>query len=132
MRRQPSRQQRLLLKLPRKQQAEPFEAYTRFTPVYPSSSSGRRLAFARWIVSPDNPLTARVAVNHMWLRHFHQPLVPTVFDFGMNGKPASHPELLDWLASELMESGWKMKSLASTDRDESNIPTGVISRCVFI
>ena len=91
--------------------AEPFEAYTRFTPVYPSSSSGRRLAFARWIVSADNPLTARVAVNHMWLRHFHQPLVPTVFDFGMNGKPASHPELLDWLAIELMESGWKMKSL---------------------
>jgi hypothetical protein len=91
--------------------AEPFEAYTRFTPVYPSSSSGRRLAFARWIVSPENPLTARVAVNHLWLRHFHQPLVPTVFDFGMNGKPASHPELLDWLAIELMESGWKMKSL---------------------
>jgi hypothetical protein len=91
--------------------ADPFEAYTRFTPVYPSSSSGRRLAFARWIVSPENPLTARVAVNHMWLRHFHQPLVPTVFDFGMNGKPASHPELLDWLAIELMESGWKMKSL---------------------
>jgi hypothetical protein len=91
--------------------AEPFEAYTRFTPVYPSSSSGRRLAFARWVVSPENPLTARVAVNHMWLRHFHQPLVPTVFDFGMNGKPASHPELLDWLAIELMESGWKMKPL---------------------
>ena len=90
---------------------EPFEAYTRFTPIYPSSSSGRRLAFARWIVRPDNPLTARVAVNHMWLRHFHQPLVPTVFDLGMNGKPASHPELLDWLASELVESGWKMKSL---------------------
>ncbi len=91
--------------------AEPFEAYTRFTPVYPSSSSGRRLAFARWVVSPENPLAARVAVNHMWLRHFHQPLVPTVFDFGMNGKPASHPELLDWLAIELMESGWKMKPL---------------------
>jgi hypothetical protein len=91
--------------------AEPFEAYTRFTPIYPSSSSGRRLAFARWVVSPENPLAARVAVNHMWLRHFHQPLVPTVFDFGMNGKPASHPELLDWLAIELMESGWKMKSL---------------------
>ena len=91
--------------------AEPFEAYTRFTPIYPSSSSGRRLAFARWVVGPENPLAARVAVNHMWLRHFHQPLVPTVFDFGMNGKPASHPELLDWLAIELMESGWKMKSL---------------------
>jgi hypothetical protein len=52
-----------------------------------------------------------VAVNHIWLRHFRQPLVPTVFDFGMNGKTASHPELLDWLACELMESGWKMKPL---------------------
>jgi hypothetical protein len=91
--------------------AEPFEAYTRLTPVYPSTSSGRRLALARWIASRDNPLTARVAINHLWLRHFHQPLVPTVFDFGMNGKPASHPELLDWLACELMDNGWKLKPL---------------------
>jgi len=95
----------------KKAAAEPFEAYTRFTAVYPSSSTGRRLALARWITSRDNPLTARVAVNHLWLRHFHQPLVSTVFDFGINGKPASHPELLDWLACELMENGWKMKPL---------------------
>jgi len=99
------------LEAAKKAAAEPFEAYTRFTAVYPSSSTGRRLALARWIASPENPLTARVAVNHLWLRHFHQPMVSTVFDFGMNGKPASHPELLDWLACELMENGWKMKPL---------------------
>ncbi|MBL8817305.1 MAG: DUF1553 domain-containing protein [Planctomyces sp.] len=90
---------------------EPFETYTRLTTVYPATSSGRRSALARWITSRDNPLTARVAINHLWLRHFHQPLVSTVFDFGINGKPPSHPELLDWLACELMDNGWRMKHL---------------------
>ncbi len=66
---------------------------------------------ARWIASKDNPLAARVAINHMWLRHFGKPLVPTVFNFGRNGKPASHPELLDWLATEFMERNWDMKSM---------------------
>jgi Protein of unknown function (DUF1549)/Protein of unknown function (DUF1553)/Planctomycete cytochrome C len=94
-----------------KSAAEPFEAYTRLTTVYPATSTGRRSALARWIASRDNPLTARVAVNHIWLRHFHQPLVPTLFDFGLNGMHPSHPELLDWLACELMDSGWKMKPL---------------------
>ena len=97
------------LEAAQKAATEPFEAYTRFTTVYPTSSTGRRLALAKWIASPENPLTARVAINHLWLRHFHQPLVPTVFDFGLNGKPPTHPELLDWLASELIENGWKMK-----------------------
>lgn len=78
---------------------------------YPATSTGRRLAFARWIADRDNPLTARVAVNHMWLRHFGQPLAPSVFDFGRNGKPPSHPALLDWLAAEFMDSGWSMKDL---------------------
>lgn len=91
--------------------AEPSENYSRLTTVYPSTSTGRRLALAQWIASRENPLTARVAINHIWLRHFHQPLVPTVFDFGMNGKPSLHPELLDWLACELMDQGWKMKPL---------------------
>jgi hypothetical protein len=59
----------------------------------------------------DNPLTARVAVNHIWMRHFGRPLVESVFDFGRAGKQPTHPELLDWLAVELMESGWSMKHL---------------------
>ena len=91
--------------------SQPAEAYTKFGPVYPATSTGRRLALGRWITSRTNPLTARVAINHLWLRHFGQPLVPTVFDFGLNGKPPSHPELLDWLAVELMENGWKMKPI---------------------
>lgn len=91
--------------------SQPSESYTRFGPVHPASSSGRRAALARWIASDANPLTARVAVNHLWLRHFHAPLVPTVFDFGTNGKPPTHPELLDWLAVELMQNGWRMKPL---------------------
>jgi Protein of unknown function (DUF1553)/Protein of unknown function (DUF1549)/Planctomycete cytochrome C len=87
------------------------ESYTPLTPVYPAVSTGRRTALARWIASRDNPLTARVAVNHIWLRHFDRPLVETVSDFGRNGKKPSHPELLDYLAVELMESGWSMKKL---------------------
>jgi hypothetical protein len=88
---------------------------TNFTPrprrTYPVTSTGRRLAFARWLVNRDNPLAARVAVNHVWLRHFGQALVPSVFDFGRNGQPATHPALLDWLAVEFMERQWSMKSL---------------------
>ncbi len=86
-------------------------AYTRFSTVYPTTSTGRRTALARWIASTDNPLTARVAINHLWLRHFGSPLVPTVFDLGLNGKAPTHPALLDWLAVELMENGWKMKQI---------------------
>ncbi len=87
------------------------DQFTPLGPSFPSTSTGRRLALARWIASDENPLTARVAVNHIWLRHFGQPLVPTVFDFGLHGKPATHPELLDWLAIELMRSNWNMKRL---------------------
>ena len=61
--------------------------------------------------SPKNPLTARVAVAHMWSRHFGQDLIPTVTDLGLNGKPPTHPELLDWLAVELMERNWSMKAI---------------------
>jgi hypothetical protein len=90
---------------------KPKEDYSKLTPTYPATSTGRRLTLARWIASKQNPLTARVAINHLWLRHFGQPLVPTVFDFGLNGKPPTHPALLDWLAVELMEREWRMKSI---------------------
>jgi hypothetical protein len=87
-------------------------AYTkRPVTTYPAISTGRRLAFARWIADRQNPLTARVAMNHIWLRHFGQPLVPGVFDFGRNGQPPSHPALLDWLAAEFMDRGWSMKAM---------------------
>ena len=79
--------------------------------TYPATSTGRRLAFARWITDPSNPLTARVAVNHLWGRHFGRAIVPSVNDFGRNGQRPSHPALLDWLAAELMERGWSMKAI---------------------
>lgn len=78
---------------------------------YPNTSNGRRLAFARWITDRSNPLTARVAINHIWLRHFGQALVPTVNEFGSNGREPELPALVDWLAAELVESGWSMKAI---------------------
>ncbi len=78
---------------------------------YPKTSTGRRTALADWLVSRDNPRTARVAANHIWGRHFGQPLVSTTENFGLNGRKPTHPQLLDWLASELMACGWKMKPL---------------------
>lgn len=74
-------------------------------------STGRRTALAHWIANENNPLTARVAVNHIWLRHFGQPLVESVSDFGLRAKRPRQHALLDWLAVELMENGWSMKHL---------------------
>jgi hypothetical protein len=85
--------------------------YTAFSPTYPRTSSGRRRALANWMTDRNNPLTARVAVNHIWMRHFHAPLVASVNDFGRNGDLPTHPELLDWLAVEFMDSQWSMKQL---------------------
>ncbi len=76
-----------------------------------AAESERRAALARWIASPDNPLAARVAVNRLWHYHFGQGLVRTPSDFGFNGGLPSHPELLDWLACELVEGGWRFKAI---------------------
>ena len=86
------------------------------TVAFPSTSTGRRTALADWITDPRNPLAARVAVNHIWMRHVGKPLVATVFEFGRKGNAPTHPELLDWLASELVDGpqagrGWSMKHL---------------------
>jgi len=90
----------------------PTTNYTRRKLIsYPPTSSGRRLGLARWLTDRANPLSARVAMNHIWLRHFGKAIVPSVFDFGRNGQPATHPALLDWLADEFMRSGWSMKSM---------------------
>ena len=79
--------------------------------LYPGKSTGRRSALARWMVHRKNPLTARVAVNHIWMRHFGEPLVDSVEDFGVRAAPPSHPALLDWLSVEFIENDWSMKHL---------------------
>ena len=77
----------------------------------PFTRGSGRLELARAIASPENPLTARVWVNRVWMHHFGTGLVTTPSDFGLRSDPPSHPELLDWLASEFVESGWSTKSL---------------------
>lgn len=95
-----------------KLRAEPSTAYEpRAVQSYPAESTGRRLAFARWVADAKNPLTARVAMNHVWLRHFGRGLVPTPADFGRGGRPPTHPELLDWLAAEFMARDWSLKEM---------------------
>ena len=74
-------------------------------------TSGRRLALARWIGSPQNPLTARVIVNRLWQKHFGRGIVATLENFGKMGEAPSHPELLDWLAVEFMKRGWSIKQI---------------------
>lgn len=85
--------------------------YTPLSPIYPKTSTGRRSALANWVTSRDNPLTARVAVNHIWNWHFGKPLVETTMNLGRSGKAPTHPGLLDWLAIEFMNSGWHSKPL---------------------
>ena len=80
-------------------------------PAKNKSSMGRRLAFAKWLTQPDNPLTARVMVNRIWLHHFGNGIVNTPGNFGKAGERPSHPELLDWLANEFVRLNWSIKAL---------------------
>jgi hypothetical protein len=93
-----------------------------------------RLGPAKWIVDPANPLTARVTVNRYWGLLFGTPIVDTPEDFGIQGEPPSHPELLDWLAVEFMDSGWDIKAtlkkivMSATYRQSSVIPPELLER----
>ena len=89
----------------------PAHKESQYPAVYPATSTGRRTALAQWITSPKNPLTARVAVNHVWLRHFGEPLVETMDDFGLRAKPPVQQQLLDHLAADFMEHGWSFRRL---------------------
>jgi hypothetical protein len=88
-----------------------LDAKTDANPIASSRSTGRRKALADWLMRPEHPLTARVMVNRLWRHHFDKGLVRTPSDFGTMGDEPSHPELLDWLATELVARGWSLKSI---------------------
>jgi Protein of unknown function (DUF1553)/Protein of unknown function (DUF1549) len=83
----------------------------KITPPPSGYSTGRRTALANWLTDPKNPLTARVMVNRIWFYHFGQGIVDSPSDFGLMGKRPTHPELLDWLASDFVRTGWDIKRM---------------------
>jgi hypothetical protein len=103
-------------------------------PPVEATSTGRRKALANWIGTKDNPLTARVMVNRIWQYHFGKGLMTVASDFGHRGGSPSHPELLDWLATEFADSGWSMKKLhklvmtSSVYRQSSEVAKDALDR----
>lgn len=103
-------------------------------PDLPAGAPRNRLGLARWLVSPENPLTARVTVNRAWAAFFGGGLVATVDDFGFQGELPTHPELLDWLAVEFIQQGWSLKRLhrlivtSATYQQDSVVRAGLLER----
>jgi hypothetical protein len=103
-------------------------------PPYDATTTGNRKSLANWIGSKDNPLTARVMVNRIWQFHFGQGLMATPSDFGHRGGTPSHPELLDWLATEFVDNGWSIKKLnrmimlSSVYRQSSEVSKDAVDR----
>jgi hypothetical protein len=91
--------------------SQPAGAFTAIPEKPKEAKAGRRAALAAWLTGGSNPLTARVIMNRLWQHHFGRGIVATPSDFGVRGEPPSHPELLDWLASELIREGWRFKPL---------------------
>jgi len=99
----------------------------------PADAPEPKTELARWLTSPSNPLTARVIVNRLWQHHFGSGLVRTPNDFGHSGDRPSHPELLDWLASELVDQGWRLKAihrliLDSSTYQQASVPDSEVAQ----
>ncbi|MGP0067166.1 MAG: PSD1 and planctomycete cytochrome C domain-containing protein [Isosphaeraceae bacterium] len=105
-----------------------------FLPPLAAGTGGMRFELARWLVSSDNPLTARVTMNRHWAAFFGKGLVRTVEDFGYQGEPPTHPELLDWLAVRLVQSGWSIKAMhrlivtSATYRQASRVTPELVAK----